>query len=167
MNDTWIKMYRKLLASPVFDNPTVLKVWLWALLKATHQIRQLVIGYQTITLNPGEFIYGRFTAAEELKMKESTVRNCLSMLAKLGNLDIKSTNKFSIVYIKNWTVYQELGQQSENKVKTKHQQSATNNNVKNVKNVKKRVGDFVPPSLPEVDTYCRERANQVNAQQFI
>ncbi len=166
MQDTWIKLYRKLLVSPVFDNPAVLKVWLWALLKANHRETAIVIGYQAITLNPGEFIYGRFTAAEELHMTPSSVRNCLSMLSKLGNLDIKSTNKFSIVSIKNWTAYQELGQQSKNKVKTNGQQIATDNNDKNVKNDKKRVGAFAPPTLDEVKAYCDERKNGVDAKRW-
>lgn len=166
MQETWIKLYRKLLASPVFDNPAVLKVWLWALLKANHRGTAIVLGYQTITLNPGEFIFGRITAAEELKMAESTVWRCMAMLKNLGNLDIKSSNKFSVVKINNWTSYQELGQQMKNKRTTSGQQVDTDNNDKNDKNVKKR-GTFVPPSLQEVSDYCRLRGNQVNAQTFL
>jgi hypothetical protein len=42
-----------------------------------------------------------------------------------------------------------------------------NNNVENVNNVKKERALFAPPSVEEVAKYCSERANQVNAQQFV
>ncbi len=134
MQGNWIKFYSKLLDSPVFDNPAVLKVWVWALLKATYQERQAVVGYQTISLAPGEFIFGSHTAANKLKMSKSTVWRCMSMLVQLGNLEIKSTNKFSIVKIKNWTVYQERGKQTGNKRETNGKQVGTNKNIKNIKN---------------------------------
>lgn len=135
MKETWIKLYRKLLDSIVFENEKLLKVWVWALLKATHQERQTMVGYQTITLKPGEFIFGRISAAEELKMSEPSVRRNLKVLIELGNLAIKSTNKFSIITVKNWTIYQESGQQMTNKRKTNDEQKATDNNGKNDKNV--------------------------------
>lgn len=34
-------------------------------------------------------------------------------------------------------------------------------------NVKKRTPDFMPPSAKEVETYCLERKNRINAQRFI
>jgi len=115
---------------------------MWTLLKASHRKQQIVLGFQKVTLNPGEFVYGRFSAAEELKMSASTVRNCLAKLSEFGNLDIKSTNKFSIVKIKGWNLYQGDGQQNNSKITSNEQQNATYNNVNNDKNEKNIYSGF-------------------------
>ena len=67
----WIKIHRKLLESNVFDNEKVLKLWIWCLLKATHQEQKPIIGTQIVKLKAGQFIFGRDKAAAELKMKPS------------------------------------------------------------------------------------------------
>lgn len=130
----WIKLHRKIVDSKVFDNEKVLKFFIWCLTKAAHNEREIMVGYQKVKLRKGEFLFGRHSAAEALKMGPSTVRNCLATLNKLGKLDIKTTNKFSIVRVKRWSAYQNGGQQTTSKKPTNNQQSATNKNVKNYKN---------------------------------
>lgn len=56
-DNTWIKFYRKLLKSPIFDNEKALKVWVWCLLKATHVEREQLVGRQKVQLKKGEFIF--------------------------------------------------------------------------------------------------------------
>jgi len=142
----WIKLHRKLLDSIVFDNPKLLKFWLWCLLRANHKRTKIMIGFQEIYLNPGEFIFGRISASEELKMPLSSTRNCLAKLIKIGKLDIKTTNKFSIIKVKRWNVYQNDGHQNDNKRTADGQQMDTdkndNNDKKNV-NVVAQKNKFV------------------------
>lgn len=123
----WIKLYRKLIHDPVFSTEKGLKVWVWVLLKANHKKVDLFWGRQNITLRGGQLIFGRYTASEELKMSPSTVWFWMNELKKGEYIDIKTTNKFSIVTIKNWDKYQSL-------LTTNNQQVNTVNNVKNVKN---------------------------------
>lgn len=99
---------------------------------------------QPVTVKPGEFVFGRKKAAAELNMKESTVWDRMKLLEKLGNIDIKSNNKFSVVNVVNWAKYQDKEpevqqqdqQQTDNKPTTNQQQTDTNKNVKKGKNVK-------------------------------
>lgn len=102
----WIKLHRKILTSQIFKNEKLLKVWVWCLAKATHQEYEQLVGKRLIHLERGQFIYGRRKASEELNMKESTVRDYMQLLKNLRNLDIKSDNKFSVVTIVNWDLYQ-------------------------------------------------------------
>lgn len=120
MNRGWISLFRKIKDSPVFDNPKILKVFTWCLLKASHKDQRFVIGLKEISLTPGQFIYGRKQAARELKMPESTVRNYMDFLSGKGKnsdryvdreVDIKSMGVCSIVSIRNWDKYQKSGQQ--------------------------------------------------------
>lgn len=133
-DDTWLKLYRKLLKSPIFENEKALKIWIWCLLKATHLEREQLVGQQIVHLEKGQFVFGREKASNELGMTESTVYKYIKLLEKLQMISINSNNKFSVVSIEKWEDYQDKKQQSNNKGTTKEQQSNTNKNVKNVNN---------------------------------
>lgn len=134
-NVSYIKLFRKLLNSPIFENEKALKIWIWCLLKATHIEREQLVGQQIVKLKKGEFVFGRNKASEELKMTESTVYKYIKLLEKLQMISINSNTKFSIVSIEKWEDYQIEELKNNNKGTTKEQQSNTNKNVKNIKNI--------------------------------
>ncbi|MEK4924138.1 DnaD domain protein [Cytobacillus sp. FSL R5-0569] len=138
----WIKLHRKLMTSNIFQNEKLLKVFIYCLLKATHSEHQQIVGKQIVDLKPGQFVFGRKKAALELNMKESTVRDYIKLLKTDSVIDITSTNKFSVVSIVNWEVYQKDldvndnkmttdRQQNDSKMTAEGQQNDTNKNVKN------------------------------------
>lgn len=131
---SYIKLFRKLLKSPIWENEKALKIWLWCLLKATHIEREQLVGQQIVHLEKGQFIFGREKASEELNMTESTVYKYIKLLEKLQMISINSNNKFSIVSIEKWEDYQIEELKDNNKITTEEQQSNTNKNVKNIKN---------------------------------
>ena len=165
---SYIKLFRKLLKSPIFENEKALKIWIWCLLKATHTDRQQLVGQQIVNLKKGDFVFGRNKASEELKMNESTIYKYIKLLEKLQMISIKSNNKFSVISIEKWEEYQAKEQQENNKVTTEEQQSNTNKNVKNVKNVKEREKrkKFSPPTLQEVEKYIKDKKLDVDANRF-
>lgn len=149
----WVKLHRKLLEATIFQNPNLLKFWIWCLLKASHKEHNERVGLQEITLNSGQFVFGRNKAAMELNMTPSTVYKYLRIMEKEQLIRIKSSNKFSVVTIVKWEVYQSddknrdnkgttivttKEQQSDSRVTPKEQQSNTNKNEKNVKNEKNK-----------------------------
>ena len=131
-NKSYIKLFRKLLSSPIFENEKALKIWIWCLLKATHKEREQLVGQQIIHLEIGQFVFGRKQASEELKMNESTIYKYIKLLEKLQMISINSNNKFSVVSIEKWEDYQIEELKNSNKVATKEQQNNTNKNVKNI-----------------------------------
>ena len=151
-NNGWIKLHRKIIDSAVFENPKILKLWIWCLCKASHKGYESMVGNQIVVLPEGQFIFGRKTASSELKIKESMVYKYIKLLEKLEMINIKSNNKFSIITIEKWAFYQfdndeeqqQKEQQRNNKGTTKEQQRNTNKNVKNVKNVKEIIYSDVP-----------------------
>jgi len=134
----WVKLHRKLLESPVFQNEKLLKVFVWCLLKASHTEHAELVGLQKVSLHPGQFVYGRHKAAEELKIKESTLYKYMMWLKNEEILNIQSNNKFSVVTVVNWDIYQidepKSSSKNSSKVTAKEQQSNTNKNDKNEKN---------------------------------
>lgn len=123
MQNGYIKLYRKIMDSPIWSDPHYLKLWIYCLLKARHKERTVIIGNKTITLYPGQFITGRKTLADDLnegmkpkqQLSESTWWRYLNNLEDWGMLNIKKTNKYSVVSIVKWHEYQKTEQQTNNK----------------------------------------------------
>ena len=110
MDRGWVKLWRKLLDSEIFQNEGVLKVAIWALLRANHRAVWVPVktgrGKTVVHLQPGQFIFGRRTAAKELKMPPSTFRNRLHFLTKARFMDHQADHHYSIGNVINWPIYQ-------------------------------------------------------------
>lgn len=106
-----------------------------------------------VEILPGQFVYGRLSAAKKLKMKPSTVRNRMEKLKKMRNLDIKEDRQYSIVSIINWEAYQNIeetkgqrrGQPEDSQRTCKGQPKDTNKNVKEGGEGK----EGIPPKPPK------------------
>ena len=157
MHRGYIKLWRKGLDTPFLKNPVLWTFWTWCLMKASHQKHTVMVGLQEITLNPGDFVFGRNQASTETGISQQKIRTCLKYLEKAQNLTIKPTNKFSIISITNWDIYQsdnglnnqQPNQQTTNKQPTNNQQITTNKNVKNVKNDKEQITRKLKRRLPD------------------
>ena len=140
-DEGWIKLYRKSIDSQVFQSEGLWKIWTWCLLKANHKDQwvQVKIGKGTteVFIKRGQFIFGRKTAAKELRMVERTVHKRMLKLKSMRNCDIQSDSHYSIVTILNYDVYQSVPLEDvTGKVTGKGQASDTNKNDKNKKNLK-------------------------------
>ncbi len=103
-------------------------------------------GETVVNLKPGQFIFGRFKAEEELSIDGSTIYKWMRKFSspEFGMITIESNNQFSIVTLCNWEQYNgdditevtAMEQQCNNHVTTMEQPCNTNKNDNNVKNVK-------------------------------
>ena len=136
----YIKLYRKLIESPVFENEKLLKIWVWCLCRANHVETDAIVGLQKIHLKKGQFIFGLLKASKELSIPKTTLYRNMKALETYQMISIKPENKYSVITIENWDKYQgvtgETEKQTENKRKTNGKQTETDKNVKNVKNDK-------------------------------
>lgn len=122
----WTKLPRSLLYDPIFKNPNLLQVYIWCLLKATYKPYKALIGNRAVVLQPGKFITGRKVAALELGIHETTFRDRLKAVECAEHIAIKTTTKYSIVTIRNWSEFQQSPP-------TNRQQSDTYNKEKKKK----------------------------------
>lgn len=113
MNQGWIKLYRTAVDHGWLQDHKRWAVWSYCLLKATHKAHTQDIGRQKVSLLPGQFVFGRFEAARDLKMKPATVYKIMKWLEHAQNINIKSSSKFSLVTIVNWDHYQNDGEKKE------------------------------------------------------
>lgn len=106
MSNGYVKLHRELLSSIIWQNPNITRVFLWCLLKASYCQHEVLVGQTRITLQPGQFVFGRFKAGEELGMPPTTVVDSMKFLVRNKTIVIKSTNKYSLVTLVNWASYQ-------------------------------------------------------------
>ncbi|MBD7984441.1 replication protein [Sporosarcina sp. Sa2YVA2] len=142
MSRGWISIHRKLMDNAIYSDSDLLKLWLHCLLKCTHTDYQQMVGNTLVELAPGQFVTGRISLAEEFnkgviaskKLSDITLWRKLKFLEKIQMLNIKTTNKYSVVTVINWHEYQDGEQQMNNKRTTNEQQMNTNNNSNNINN---------------------------------
>ena len=144
----YIKLYRQITDTPVWADSDKLKLWLMCLMKATHDEKTQVVGNQIIELKAGQFITGRAALSDEFnrdvkkdrRVDGLTLFRWLNLFEKMEMLNIKKTNKYSLITVLNWDKYQGQRtsdeQQLNNKRTSDEHQLNTNKNDKNVKNVK-------------------------------
>jgi len=127
---TWFKLYRKITDSLIFQNEKGLKIWVWCLCKAGYQEKEIIIGRQKIHLDKGQFLIGGIKAEETLKIARTTIYYWLKFLQDEKMVDIKKTNKYTVITILNWEQYQGVDIKSTSNVTSDGQQMDTNNKDK-------------------------------------
>ncbi len=123
MNNTFVKLFRKLKDHEIMRDSTATHIFIWILIS---------VDYKT-----GTMISGRFWASSLLGVNPNTYHKALQRLEKKYDLvTLSSNNKNTVILVKNWHKYQGDGNTTDtNKVTTKYQQSNTNQEIKEIKNI--------------------------------
>ena len=98
----YIKIHRKITEWGWYKDPNTKAVFLHLLLTANYREREYM-GYKIM---PGQTVVGRLELAESLGLTVQNIRTALNHLKSTNEITIKSTNRFSIVTIVNWDLYQ-------------------------------------------------------------
>lgn len=149
--DGWLKLYRSILDSAVFQDAEVLKVWIWLLCNVAFEQHDTICYGKVIHLKQGQIATGRKKIAQCTDLNETKVYRALTALKSLGNIEIKATNKYSIITVVNWDKYQDENgnrtaneQQTNSKTTTEEQQGDSKRTQhKNGKNGKKEKNIYI------------------------
>lgn len=148
MQQGYIKLYRKLLESPLWQSckPERKIILITILLKANHKKKTIILDStrEEISILPGQFVTSRKKLAEACGkgISEQMVRSALVDFQKHGFLTKQSTSKstkgYTLITVENWELYQgyEENQPSNKPIiqPSINQASTTNKNEKNEKN---------------------------------
>lgn len=152
-----ILLHRCILDSQVFAHQVALKIWIWCLCRASYKERFVPLkigkGNISVKLLPGQFIFGRYKAEDELGIDGSTIYRWIQKFEsdEFGMIKIESNNQYSIITICKWDEYQaeQKKKRTTNEQPTDSQRTAdeqptnTNNKVNTVYNDKKVIySDF-------------------------
>ena len=115
MHRGYVKLWRKAFDSGLHRNHMAFTAWMWILGHAAHKPHRQIVGSTFVDLKPGQLVVGRKSLSVELGMSERNIRTVLQLLEKCENVTIKPTNKYSILTVVNWELYQAEDIQATNK----------------------------------------------------
>lgn len=171
MHRGYVKFWRKILDWEWFSCSETFHLFAYLFLAANHSDGN----YKGIEVKRGQLLTGRKSISEKTGISQRSVRTSLKRLKSTGEITVKTTNKFSIITLCNYEIYnpydrkndQQNDQQTDQQVTSKRpandQQTTTNKNYKNEKNEK----NIIPPTLEMVSKYCIERGNGIDPKVFI
>ncbi len=156
----YVKLWRRLLDSPIFTNEALLKIFIYCIFKMHIPPRDetgkfiyeskwlpVITGKSKteVEIKPGQFLFGRQITAKRLRMNSSSVRNRFKKLENMRIVDIQSYPHYSLITVNDWKDYQgitsEKGQAKDRQRTPKGQAKDTKKNNKNIKNYKKEGDD--------------------------
>jgi len=115
----WIKMHYKFLNWEWANDPKMVSLFLHLLLKANFQGKN----WRGQDIKRGQLIIGLHTLSASTGISLQSLRTCLKRLKSTNEITIKSTNKYSLITIRNYDTYQyELTSKSTSKL-TNNQQT--------------------------------------------
>ena len=109
--------------------------------------------------------------SERLGISESKIQRVLKCFEIEQQIEQQMCAKNRLITVKNWDRYKCSEQQNEQQMNSDRTASEqlvnTNKEIKNIKKDKKeRNSIFTPPSLEDVQAYCKERNNSVDADNW-
>lgn len=147
LNNGWVRVYRKMENWEWYQDSVMVHLFIHLLLLANHE--QGV--WQGVDIQRGQLVTGRKALNRQTGIKESLLRLRLRKLEKSKEITIKRTNKYSIITIVNYELYQKKQEKLTNKDDTNepntNQQLTTNKNIKNIKNKEDKYYDDVGKNL--------------------
>lgn len=99
----WIKLHRQIVDWEFYTDIKTFKLWLHLLLTCNIIPQKRIFGYN---LAPGQLATTLPKLAAETGLSEKEVRSGLEKLKKAGQIRQETTNKFRIISIENWELYQ-------------------------------------------------------------
>lgn len=137
MHRGYIKLWRKIEDWDWHNDLQTLGFFVHLLKKANHKTSNFM-GFE---IPRGSLICGRKQLAAQFNIGERVVRTMLTRLKSTNDIAIKTTNKFSIIRIVNYELYQaeptsKKTSKSTNERPATDQQPTTSKECKNVKNEK-------------------------------
>jgi hypothetical protein len=188
MSNGWICLHRCIQKHWIWQDANRLKWWIDLLLRANHEDKKILFDGTLRECKKGEILTSLSKLAEEWGVSRDVARHFLNMLESDAMIVRKTTQKYTQITICNYASYQDRAttepQATHDTPTTEPQLSHTNNNYNNDNNnnilsnessigssartqkgVKKKA--FEKPTLAEVEQYCKERQNGINASDFI
>lgn len=134
----WISLYRKLLTAPWFNKSEYVHLWIYLLLKANHEDKEIYLGNEKILIKRGQLLTSRNKLAEVVHVNENKIYRALKCFENEHQIEQVKTKKYTVISIINYDLYQKNEQDNEqlmnSKRTTDEQLMNTNNNDNNVNN---------------------------------
>ena len=176
----YVYTYRKLLDWEWFKDSHTLHVFMFLLLNANWTTSK----WKGLELLPGQLITSVNSICIGTGLTPRSVRTCIKRLISTNEIAIKTTNKYTLVTIANWALYQQDPEKTTNKTTSEvtiKRQSNDNQTTTDEEYKKNKEGEediymsdkpttkkrrSLIPAIEEVAAYCKERNNGIDPHKF-
>lgn len=135
----WIRIHRKLIEASWFNKSEYVHLWIYLLLKANHQDKEVFIGNEKVLIKRGQLLTSRSKLSEVVHIQENKIYRILKCFENEHQIEQQKTKKYTVISIVNYDMYQKseqvIEQQMNSKRTTNEQPMNTNNNDNNVNNI--------------------------------
>jgi len=181
MDKGWISVHRKIRDCEIIwdDKPFSRgQAWIDLLLMVNHEDKEILFNGCYRKIERGQTLTSLTKLSDQWGWSRKKTTKFLNELKMAQMLDLKSDNKSTTVTVINYDFYQVMGtarepQKSSKRTSEEHQRN-TNNNELIMINKERGTSEevtpskrFIPPTVEEVEAYCRERGNNISASQFV
>lgn len=149
----WIKLHRQITDWEWYTDHNTFRVFLHLLLTANHKDKK----FKGMDLKAGTIVTSRDLLAYATGLSVRQIRTALDKLKSTNELTIKTSPQGTIIQIVNYVKYQIEASETTNKRPTSDQQTTSNKNVKNNKEIN-------IPSYSEFLSYALEKKPLLNQQ---
>lgn len=115
MNESYIKVFRRLLEWEWYNDSKMVHLFIHLLLKANYTDGK----FKGILVKRGQLITGRNSLSDATGISTQSIRTCLDRLISTNELTIESTNSFSLITIVKYEEYQFFEKKSTSKSTSK------------------------------------------------
>jgi hypothetical protein len=135
----WVKFHRKIEEWEWYKDANTFRLFFHLVMKANHKDGR----WQGVEIKRGQLVTSLDHLSEDLKLSVQQIRTALTKLKSTNEITIKTTNRFTLVTVENYSVYQSQEEESTSKLtsnitdeqQTDNKQITTNKNVKKEKKV--------------------------------
>ncbi len=123
INGNWIKLFSKFMNWEWYKDQNTKSLFIHCLLKANWKDGK----FMGIDIPRGSFVTSLDSLSKELGLSIQEIRTALKHLISTNELTSKSTNKYRIITVVNYEIYQQVNKQ--NNSQSTNNQQATNNQL--------------------------------------
>lgn len=134
MNRGYIKLWRKLQDSFLYKDSQALHLFIHLLLECNHSKREFLFNGQKQICDRGQRIIGIDSLSAETGINRNKVYRLLKMFENETLIETQKTNRFTLISVKNYELYQ--GNETQNETPEKLQRNSSETPVKPINNDK-------------------------------
>jgi len=105
MDNSFIKLYRKIQDNCIWDNPLYLKCWINMLMRASIKPSSMLMNNQIIEVNRGEIVFSQRNFAKRNNMSRQQLRTFLTKLEKSKMIRSKSNPDVTHLILVGYSTY--------------------------------------------------------------
>ena len=107
----YVGLFRKITKSWIFEDPIVLKVFIYFLCEASPDCKKVDVNGQKVALITGQLVSGRKHLMDTLELTERHARKALDVLKNNKVIELRTSSTYSVVTVLKYNEYQSIVKQ--------------------------------------------------------